>query len=609
MISRLNAINTAINYLGEDIFSSLSIKYEETNNPNAVEVVRKDNNVTIKYGELSSLFYGLSLIKLHKDESNYHISLNKNFNRSGLMHDCSRNGVLNIETIKKFILLCSLFGMNMFMLYTEDVYEIEGEPYFGYLRGRYTKSELKEIAEYGDAFGVEVIPCIQTLSHLNQALRWSAYNDVRESWQTLYVGKDSVYQLIEKMIKTCQEVFTSKNIHIGMDEAFDLGAFRYALNGEVIDKTEAFLSHLNKVTDICKKYDFHPMMWEDMFFKLNEKNDQWYASNNKLSEEVKKLIPDVGLVYWDYYHSEVSHYDNKFKLSLDSGKEVIFAGGAISWIGYAPSITGSIEISKAGLKSAIKNKIKSVFVTAWGDNGNECSVFASVPSLALYSNFNYYGKCNDKELSNILECVTGDSLKMWRDLELPNKLRDKITPYENPSKAFLYQDPLNGLFDVRIKEEYSSIYKKHASSLKRDAKRSKYLSHIYSSLSSLCSLLEYKTTIGIHLRKAYQENDKSALMECRKDLRIIIKRLAVFKSNYLNQWMIENKIQGFDVLDGRLGFLNNRLLTAYQFLDDYLNGKLKEIPELKEKLIDVGIDKDEPLHENGWSIIASVNSI
>ena len=30
-------------------------------------------------------------------------------------------------------------------LYTEDVYEPEGEAYFGYLRGRYTKRELKEL--------------------------------------------------------------------------------------------------------------------------------------------------------------------------------------------------------------------------------------------------------------------------------------------------------------------------------------------------------------------------------------------------------------------------------------------------------------------------------
>ena len=79
----------------------------------------------------------------------------------------------------------------------------------------------------------------------------------------------------------------------------------------------------------------------------------------------------MDLVYWDYYHNDVKHYDNKFKLSLDTGKKIIFAGGAISWIGFAPNITNSLENSTAGLKSAIKNGVNEVFVTSWGDNGND----------------------------------------------------------------------------------------------------------------------------------------------------------------------------------------------------------------------------------------------
>ena len=467
MIYLEEAIKIATSYLGEENFSGFNIEYERTNDSQELQIICQNNNIVIKYNELSSLFYGLTQIKLHKGESNYSLRFKKNFVNSGLMHDCSRNGVLNVKTAKKFILVLALFGMNTFMLYTEDVYEIEGEPYFGYLRGRYSKAELKEIVEYASSFGVEVIPCIQTLSHLNQLLRWDEYKEVRESGKTLLVGCEETYVLIEKMIKSLREVFTSRRIHIGMDEAYDLGVPRYANKGEVIDKTKEFLSHLNRVESICEKYNFHPMMWEDMFFKLNEKSDQWYASNNKISEEVKGLIPNVDLVYWDYYHKEVKHYDHKFKLSLDTEKKIIFAGGAISWIGFAPNITNSLENSKAGLQSAIKNGINETFVTSWGDNGNECSVFASIPSLALYSNFNYLSRSNNNELSKLLECVTGNNLKEWKDLELPNKLRKEMLWFENPSKPLLYQDPLNGFYDNKVKEEYSNIYRKYALRLRK----------------------------------------------------------------------------------------------------------------------------------------------
>ena len=83
----------------------------------------------------------------------------------GVMLDCSRNAVMKPEELKKLIALLAKFGYNCVELYTEDTYEVENEPYLGYLRGRYTGAELKEIDGYARALGVELIPCIQTLGH------------------------------------------------------------------------------------------------------------------------------------------------------------------------------------------------------------------------------------------------------------------------------------------------------------------------------------------------------------------------------------------------------------------------------------------------------------
>lgn len=601
------AINIAEEYLGRQFFANLNIKYIKVEDINELSTDKVDNDVTIKYGQLASLFRGLSLVKMNHKKARYSVSYHKHFDYNGLMHDCSRNGVLKVESAKHLILLSALFGLNRFLLYTEDVYEIEGEPYFGYLRGRFSKKELKEIVEYGDSFGVEVVPCIQTLSHLHQALRWGEYSNIRETGGTLYIGKEETYILIEKMIKTCREVFSSKNIHIGMDEAIDLGVPRYIYKNEVIDKTKEFLSHLNRVTEICNKYDFKPMMWEDMFFKLNSQKENWYEGNIKLSDEVKALIPDVGLVYWDYYHYDESIYDKKLIATLDTKKETIFAGGAISWIGFAPNITESLKISKAGLSSCLKNKVKNVLVTSWGDNGNECSIYASIPSLGLYSNMDYLGKCSDSALSHILETVTGDKLKTWSDLELPNKLREELLPYENPSKPLLYQDPLNGIFDNKVKEEYSSIYHEHYKKLLSNSRKSNKFSHIYKSLASLCYLLEIKSTIGVRLRESYQSHNLEKLNTCLTDLKISIKRLDRFKDDFSYQWNLENKAQGFDVIDGRLGYLRNRLMTSIKLVNDYLNKKIDSIPELEEKII---ADKDnDAISDNGWALIASVNGV
>lgn len=70
------------------------------------------------------------------------------------MIDCSRGGVLRLKTVYFLLNNMALMGLNMLQLYTEDTYEVEGEPLFGYLRGRYTTRELSLIDDYAfDLYG------------------------------------------------------------------------------------------------------------------------------------------------------------------------------------------------------------------------------------------------------------------------------------------------------------------------------------------------------------------------------------------------------------------------------------------------------------------------
>ena len=65
------------------------------------------------------------------------------FKRFGTQIDCSRNAVMNVDAVKRWIDLTAAMGHNTLMLYTEDTYEVPEYPYFGYMRGRYSFEELK----------------------------------------------------------------------------------------------------------------------------------------------------------------------------------------------------------------------------------------------------------------------------------------------------------------------------------------------------------------------------------------------------------------------------------------------------------------------------------
>jgi len=189
----------------------------------SLEVCREDGVVTIKYSILPEFFRGLaiSIDQLRTGRENI-VRERRYFDTCGVMLDVSRNMVMTVETVKDFIASMALMGLNMLMLYTEDTYEMEKYPYFGYMRGAYTKEELREIDAYAAVFGLELIPCIQTLSHLSTALRWPYAKHFANTGSTLYVGKDETYRFIEDMLLTVKDCFTSRRVHIGMDEAADI---------------------------------------------------------------------------------------------------------------------------------------------------------------------------------------------------------------------------------------------------------------------------------------------------------------------------------------------------------------------------------------------------
>ena len=48
----------------------------------------------------------------------------KNFEKFGVMIDCSRNAVPSIAGLKRFLDCIAKMGYNAVMLYTEDTYEV-----------------------------------------------------------------------------------------------------------------------------------------------------------------------------------------------------------------------------------------------------------------------------------------------------------------------------------------------------------------------------------------------------------------------------------------------------------------------------------------------------
>jgi len=504
-------------------------------------------------------------------------------NTLGVMIDCSRNSVMNVLSLKKFIKILSEFGYNMLQLYTEDTVEVAGEPYFGYMRGHYSEEEIKDIDSYAASLNVELVPCIQTLAHLNAITRWNEYKGIIDCNDILLVEEKRTYVLIENIFSSLAAKFSSRNVNIGMDEAAMVGLGKYLHKHGYKDRYGLLLRHLEKVCGIAAKYGFKPMMWSDMFFRLNN-NGEYYVGDYNAGEETINAVPEkVSLIYWDYYSEDKSHYDKMLKNHAQFKKDIWFAGGIWSWTGFAPHNEYSMRSTKASMQACIENGIKNIFFTMWGDNGGECSYFSLLPSL-FYAAECSRGVFDEDIIKNKFKAVTGEDFDTLLAFDLPDKI-DECVKFQNPSKYMLYSDPFTGVFDCTVKENDGLKYKSYSSILKKAGKKSNY-KYIFDFLGELCNCLAVKYELGVKTRAAYVANEfkQTELLIGRYD--VLIKNLNVFYDRFKELWFKENKAFGFEVHEIRLGGLIMRTKSCRQRLKSFLDNGQK-IEELEEEVLDI----------------------
>ncbi len=560
------------------------------------EVSVNGNNAKISYNTKTDFYRGLSfIVDAFKKGTDFSITQQPVFENCGIMLDVSRGAVIKVEKVKEIIGLIARMGFNQLMLYTEDVYEMKKYPYFGYMRGRYTTAELKEIVSYAGEFGIETIPCIQTLGHLAYPLRWQEFDDMKESDAVLFVGEDKTYELIDEMIKTMRDCFTSSKIHIGMDEAHGIGLNRYLLKHGYRNRFEILSEHLGRVLDICKKYDFAPMMWSDMFFRLGSKKNSYYDWDNKLPENIAELIPDgVSQVYWDYYSHSESLYDIMFSEHKRMNCPIIFAGGVWTWSGPSVSNVQSFEGTIPALNSCLKQEIKDVVATLWGDEGSECDVFQSLYGLQLYAEYNYNHENPLGELDKMFEICTGygaDAFKLLDidDFGLPTYEFDKVEFEDlelhivNTSKQILYQNPLMGMIDKNIESEnisnhYQVILDKLNKAVTDNSQKLLFDCH-----KQLLKVLISKSTIGNRLKKAYDNKNMSELKILSEELLILADELKELRRLRKDLWYENNKPFGFELVNQRLASVEALTQLAHDRVEQYICGEVNFLEELEQE--------------------------
>ncbi|NQX68692.1 family 20 glycosylhydrolase [Paenibacillus alba] len=229
--------------------------------------------------------------------------------------------------VKETIQRLARLKINTLLIEYEDQFPYANLPHVHKKNG-YTSAEIRDMLDCAELYGMEVIPFIQSLGHVDYMLKHQEYAHLREAGLTFQLCPchPGSLELVKKMI---DEIVAwhpaSRYIHIGADEAMALGRcercqgwLRETASSRGIEsfsKVDLFLDYVSQAAEYVVSKGKKPMLWDDMFH------------SEKCVYRLKELPEGTAICSWSYYDNGRSnwvwwagnYYSSKQWLEKDPG--------------------------------------------------------------------------------------------------------------------------------------------------------------------------------------------------------------------------------------------------------------------------------------------------
>ncbi len=560
-------------------------------------VTLKDGRAVIYYAKKHLFFRQLGILcERAVGEDAFEVFEDGHFETVSTMIDTSRCGVPTVKTVERLIDYLALMGYGMMMLYTEDTLTLPSRPYFGYMRGRYTPEDLRAIDDYAYEYGMEVIPCLECYGHMEKYLMWREASPIRDTASVLLAREEKTFEFLDELIGSVSACFRSRRIHIGMDEAWDMGRGKFMDRNGYVPAFQIFNEYMERLVQITDKYGLRPMMWSDMYFRVSNPAHKYSSAETVIPPEVSEKIPkQVELVFWHYgekYHCD----DYMLKKHKDLNRPVIFAGGLWSWIGHFPENHYTADCVRFSLEACRANDVREAMATVWTNDNAECDLFANLFGLSYFAELCYDRDAGEDKLRRRFETVSGGSYDAFLAMSDYHN-RNLAEGYENYAERFLgkplfWQDIMEGLYDSHLEgRPMSDHYAASAQRMAEFAAAGDPWQELYLFASYVFDYLSVKTLIAENLRSAYRRGDRELLSEIAEILLPTLRTCTVrVHEAHRALWMKRNNVIGWANMDVRYGGMASRCDTAKLLIERYLMGEDDRIASLEEPRLHKALD-------------------
>ena len=517
---------------------------------------------------------------------------NSDFDTFSILLDCTRGAVMTVAHLRRWLRRLALFGCNMVMLYVKDAYLLEGEPYFGCMRGAYTREELREIDACARELGIEMVASIQTLGHLEPLMRWSAYAPIHDTGGVILAEEPASLRLLEKMISFWSEVFPSRRIHLGMDEAHGLGRGRYLSLHGYVDPFRIYLGHLNALTAICRERGLKPIIWPDMFFRLANPEGRYDASK-PIPEAVRRAIPEgIEFSHWDYTSTRQESYETMLQATAAlNGKTPFMASGIWTWKRFWTDFDTTRAAVEPCIAACRKCGVREINFTLWGDDGAYCEFDSMFATLAWCADCVQNPAGSEARAAKLFEAVFESSYELQKfpgrlAVELPGRPDsswNRITP-----AAVLWDDPLMAI-------NYHEMNRIDPELPERLCRRCREIMEYLAGHrgESAPGRLDYawcvadaafrRIQLNRAVRNAWRARDRVRLeMVLAEDIPAAIAAMERLAAAFRRQWFRSFKSYGLEIDQNRFAASQERLRELARRLREFLDGCCSMIDELEQ---------------------------
>jgi hexosaminidase len=479
----------------------------------------------------------------------------------GIMLDVSRGKVPTPETLRELVELCVRLKLNVLMLYTEHTFQFRRHPEIGAGSSALEAETLRDLDRFAAERMVELVPCLQSLGHMERVLSLPAYARLAETpmgW-TISPAEPGTYALLRDLYDEFLPNFRSRLFNANCDEPWDLPRGRSAARARELGPGGVYLEHVRRVRDLAAAHGKRTMIWGDVV--------------HAHPERIAEIDRDLFLLDWWY---EAGFDYERVAAFAKSGIDFAVCPGTSSWNSLFPRVeNGRVNIERWA-EAGRRHGARGLIVTDWGDfghynlQGNSWYAYAWAAQQAWSGGAGAGGF--ERSFSRVLfGDRSGQTARLYREL---GAVHDPgFTIFNGSALQYLFFDELErGFFLSQAKPAALARCERRLEAVRRrlDAARDRFGSDVrtwaelvYAADASLLAVRKARATLEYHRwRRAPERLRAGARRRLARALRSLAEEQSRLARRLRRLWLARSRPSDFETTRRRIARSASSLRAA-----------------------------------------------